>query len=540
MQMEEKSKNLLYKSTNPANGDTIGEIQLIGSSEIDLAIEKANRAFQLWKDVPVTKRVKHLRKALDWLIENSDSVAKLVTMEQGKPYTESLGMELIPSLDYLKYLTKNVEKFLLELKAEYHQPLFAHKKGRIKFEPIGTLLSISPWNYPFVIPLIDIASSISCGNTIILKPSLETIFTARKLEEMCAAADLPDGVVTVLAVSDENAPLLTSHQGIDKIIFTGSAAKGKKVMVSASENLTPVILELSGKDAAIVCEDADIERSAKGIVWGAFCNAGQTCVGIERVYVEKSVASIFTEAVVSEVKKLRVGDPLLSDTDIGPMTVESQVKIVSRHYEDALSKGAILEYGGITEQIDELGKLYLRPTVLTNVDHTMDVMSEETFGPILPIMAVDSVEEAIELANDSQYGLAASGWTKNRKTAKKIQDGIQSGQVTINDSVYGFGEPGAPWGGVKNSGFGRVHSNFGLMELLNIKFVDFDPSKKNAHLWWYPYTDELAKFYKSAFIALYSKKLTKKLKNIILLLTFKRFWQRASITSILLRIRKLF
>ena len=538
--MGEKSNNTLYRSINPANGDTIGEVQLSGRSEINLVIENSNRAFHSWKNVPAVKRVKRLRKAMDWLIANSESVAKLVTMEQGKPYTESLGIELIPSLDYLKYLTKNVEKLLSELKPEYHQPLFAHKKGRIIFEPIGTILSISPWNYPFLIPLIDLASSISCGNTIILKPSLETIFTAKKLEEMCTAAGIPDGVVTVLAVSDENAPLLTSHRGIDKIIFTGSVETGKKVMVSAAENLTPVILELSGKDAAIVCEDADIERSAKGIVWGAFCNAGQTCVGIERVYVEKSIVSIFTEAVVNEVKKLKIGDPLMTDTDIGPLTVESQVDVVIRHYEDALSKGATLKYGGIKKQDDELGKLYLRPTVLTNVDHTMDVMNEETFGPILPIMTVVSVEEAISLANDSRYGLAASGWTRNRKTAKKIQDGIRSGQVTINDSVYGFGEPGAPWGGVKNSGFGRVHSRFGLMELLNVKFADFDPSKKSAHLWWYPYTDELANFYKSAYLALYSKNLIKKLKNIILLLSFKRFWQRASIISILLRIRKLF
>ena len=199
-----------------------------------------------------------------------------------------------------------------------------------------------------------------------------------------------------------------------------------------------------------------------------------------------------------------------------------------------------MEYGGIKKQDDELGKNYLRPTVLSNVDHTMDVMREETFGPILPIMTVNSVDEAIELANDSRYGLAASGWTRNRKTARKIQDGIQSGQVTINDSVYGFGEPGAPWGGVKNSGFRSVHSRFGLMELLHVKFVDFDPSKKKAHLWWYPYTDELAKFYKIAYTALYSTDLPKKLKSIVLLLSFKRFWQRVSITSILLRIRKLF
>ena len=538
--MDEKLNNTLYRSINPTDGDLIGEIQLTGSSEIDMVIENSNRAFYSWKNVPVAIRVKHLRKALEWLIENSDSIAKLVTMEQGKPYIESLGMELIPSLDYLKYLTKNAERFLSELKPEYHQPLFAHKKGRIIFEPIGTLLSISPWNYPFLIPLIDLASSITCGNTIILKPALETIFTTKKLEEMCAAAEFPDGVVTVLAVLDENAPLLTAHPGIDKIIFTGSVETGKKVMISASKNLTPVILELGGKDAAIVCEDADIERSAKGIVWGAFCNAGQTCVGIERVYVEKSIASIFTEAVVNEVKKLKIGDPLMTDTDIGPMTVESQMKTVSRHYEDALSKGATLEYGGIKNPDDELGKHYLRPTVLTNVDHTMDVMSEETFGPILPIMTVDSVDEAIKLANDSKYGLAASGWTRSRKTAKKIQEGIHSGQVTINDSVYGFGEPGAPWGGVKNSGFGRVHSRFGLMELLNIKFADFDPSRKKAHLWWYPYTDELANFYKIAYTALYSTEMAKKLKSIILLLTFKRFWQRVSITSILLRIRKLF
>jgi len=528
-----------YISINPSTGKPIGDVQLAGETEINETIERANEAFLLWKSVSIHERLNYLQKTQDWLLENFEEVAKTVTTEQGKPYAEALGVEIIPALDYLKFLRKNAENILSEIKPEYHQPLFAHKKGRIIFEPIGTILSISPWNYPFLIPLIDLVSSVICGNAIVLKPALQTIFTAMKLKEMFESANFPEGVVNILAVSDDNAPLLTEHNGINKIIFTGSLETGKKVMASASQNLTPVILELSGKDAAIVCNDANLDRSVKGIVWGAFCNAGQTCVGIERVYVQKEISEKFIRALVSEVESLTIGDPFDDDTDIGPMTRKEQVQIVSEHLEDAVAKGANVLCGG-DKSVSDDNSLFFPPTVLTNVNHSMLVMSEETFGPILPVMIVDSVEEAIKLANDSIYGLAASGWTRSRKTAKIIQDGITAGQVTINDSVYGYGEPGAPWGGVKKSGFGRIHSRFGLTELVNIKFADFDPLNNQAQLWWYPYNEELKTFYKRVYPALYSSSLIVKLRNFLSLMMLRRFWERISLTSLLLRLKKLF
>ena len=197
--------------------------------------------------------------------------------------------------------------------------------------------------------------------------------------------------------------------------------------------------------------------------------------------------------MIREVELLTVGDPFDDETDIGPMTQREQIQIVSKHLDDAIAKGATVVCGGSNSMSDDTG-LYFPPTVLTNVDHSMLVMKEETFGPLLPVMIVETVEEAIKLANDSIYGLAASGWTRSRKTAKKIQDGITAGQVTINDSVYGFGEPGAPWGGVKQSGFGKIHSRFGLTELVNMKFADFDSLENPAQLWWYPYNKELITF----------------------------------------------
>lgn len=528
-----------YTSFNPSTGTPVGDVPLSNEAEINAAIERANEAFLLWKSVSIRDRLKYLQKAQDWLLENFEEVAKTIATEQGKPFTEALGMELIPALDYMKFLRKNAKKILSEIKPEYHQPLFAHKKGRIIFEPIGTILSISPWNYPFVIPLIDIASTVICGNTIVLKPALQTIFTAFKLKEMFEYADFPEGVINILAVSDSNAPLMTQHKGIGKIIFTGSVETGKKIMASAAQNLTPVILELSGKDAAIVCNDANLDRTVKGIVWGAFCNAGQTCVGIERVYVQKEISEKFILSLIREVDTLKMGDPLDSDTDIGPMTQKEQIQIVSGHLEDAVAKGAKVVCGG-GNSVGDGSDLYFPPTVLINVDHSMLVMNEETFGPLLPVMVVETVEEAIKLANDSIYGLAASGWTQSRKTAKKIQDGITAGQVTINDSVYGFGEPGAPWGGVKQSGFGKIHSRFGLTELVNMKFADFDPLKNPAQLWWYPYNKELKDFYRKVTLALYSYNLGTKLRSILSLMMFRRFWERISLASLLLRIKKLF
>jgi succinate-semialdehyde dehydrogenase/glutarate-semialdehyde dehydrogenase len=322
---------------------------------------------------------------------------------------------------------------------------------------------------------------------------------------------------------------------IGKILFIGSVATGKRVMAGAARNLTPVLLELGGKDAAVVCRDADLDRAAQGIVWGAFVNAGQTCVSVERVYVEQPVADAFIAKVVAVTQTLRLGDPASDEVEIGPLTLERQRAIVDEHVKDALAKGAKALTGGALP--DGPGYFY-PPTVLTGVDHGMRVMSEESFGPVLPIMVVKDVDEAIRLANQSQYGLTASGWTRSALLARRLQDELVAGVVSINDCVSSLGEPSAPYGGMRQSGIGRAHGVLGLREMAQAKYVTRDQSRAPA-AWWYPYGAEFARFMRAAGPALHARSLLTRLRSQLALAGFRRFRERVSLVELLRRLDKL-
>ena len=377
-------------------------------------------------------------------------------------------VEVFPALEALDHLVRHAEELLREDAVESHTLLLAHKDCRLVYAPIGVILAITPWNYPFSISLTGVAAALMAGNTVVLKPAPATTLVGLRIGALFHQAGVPDGVVNVVAVDDGLAAGLVEDPRVGKIVFTGSVATGKRVMAAAAKNLTPVVLELGGKDAAVVCRDADLDRAAKGVVWGAFVNAGQTCASVERVYVEQAVAEAFTAKVVEETRRLRVGDPATDEVDVGPMTMERQRRIVEEHVADAVARGARVLVGGAAP---EGPGYFYPPTVLTGVDHTMRIMREETFGPVLPIMAVPSVDEAIRLANESAYGLTASGWTRDPDLARRLEQELQAGVVTINDCVYSYGEPTAPWGGVKQSGIGRTHGRLGLREMVQVKYV---------------------------------------------------------------------
>jgi succinate-semialdehyde dehydrogenase/glutarate-semialdehyde dehydrogenase len=310
-------------------------------------------------------------------------------------------------------------------------------------------------------------------------------------------------------------------------------------MAAAARNLTPVVLELGGKDAAVVCRDADLDRAARGIVWAAFMNSGQTCASVERVYVERPVFDAFVAKVLVEARKIRTGgDPARGGLfEVGPMTMERQRAIVEEHVRDAVARGARILLGG---ERPAMPGFFYPPTVLTNVDHTMLVMRDETFGPVLPVMAVDSLEEAIRLANDSRYGLTASGWTRSEDTARRLQQELVAGVVSINDHVSSYGEPTAPWGGVKWSGFGRMHGLLGLREMVQPKYVSLDRGRQVAELWWYPYDREFDGLVRQAAPALYSTSLPRRVAGQLGLLRFSRLWRRVGPWRLLANLDKLF
>jgi succinate-semialdehyde dehydrogenase/glutarate-semialdehyde dehydrogenase len=522
--------------SSPADGRAFAEVSLLDPEQAGAALESARAAFPSWSRLSFSERGRHLLRLRDVVLEEADALAALVAREQGKPVPEAHAVEIFPALETLKHLALHAEDVLRDDPVETQVLLFAQKDCRLVYEPYGVILVITPWNYPFFLSLSGVAEALAAGNTVVLKPAPSTTLVGLRIGELGRRAGLPEGVLNVVSVDDAGAAALVDDARVSKIVFTGSVATGKKVMAAAARNLTPVVLELGGKDAAIVCKDADLDRAAQGIVWGAFLNAGQTCASVERVYVDKAVAEPFLARVLAETKKLRLGDPTQAGVDVGPMTMERQRRVVVDHVEDARARGAKILTGGKTP---EGPGYFYPPTVLTAVDHSMRIMREETFGPVLPIMAVDSLDEAVRLANDSEYGLTASGWTRDPQTAARLQRELRAGGVTINDCVSSCGEPSAPWGGYGQSGVGRTHGLAGLREMVQVKYVTSDPSGRPAP-WWFPYDAEYARMMGVHNRAFHARSFPTRLWNQLRLLAFPRFWRRASLGAILRNADKLF
>ena len=507
---------------SPATGRPFAQVSLLGADQAVSAIAAARAAFPAWSRTSFRERVSLLDRLRAAVVTEADDLARLIEREQGKPLAEAYAAEILPSLDALKHLARHAEDLLRDDVLEGRQLLLAHKEARLVYSPFGVVLVITPWNYPLGLALPIVAAALVAGNTVVLKPAPATTLVGLRMGALAARAGFPDGVVSVVAVGDALAPALVEDPRVGKIVFTGSVATGKKVMAAAARNLTPVVLELGGKDPAIVCRDADLDRAAKGVVWGAFMNAGQTCASIERVYVERPVAEPFLAKVLEETRVLRLGDPGRGEAELGPMTLERQRRIVEEHVADARAKGARVLTGGVTPEGQ--GWFY-PPTVLTDADHTMRVMREETFGPVLPIMVVDSLDEAISLANDSEYGLTASGWTRSEETAQRLQRELVAGVVSINDHASSFGEPTAPWGGMRWSGIGRTHGLLGLREMVQPKYVSFDRSR-TPPIWWYPYGADLVRLVSETAPALHAPSFLTRLRFQLRLLRHRRLWRR--------------
>ena len=386
----------LRDAVDPSDGRPFASATILDAEQAAGAVAAAQAAFPAWRALPFAERGRLLLRLRDRILEGADDIALLIHREQGKPEAEAHAVEIFPVLEALKHLALHAEEVLRDDAIEGQSLLLAHKDSRIVYSPLGPVLVITPWNYPFGIAMTGMAAALAAGNTVVLKPAPATTLVGLRIGALVRDAGFPDGVVNVVAVDDAVAAALTGDARIAKIVFTGSTDTGRKVMTAAARNLTPVLLELGGKDPAVVCRDADLDRAARGVVWGAFVNAGQTCASVERVYVEAEVADAFIAKVVDETARLRVGG---ADGDLGPMTLERQRRIVEDHVADAVARGATIRTGGVTP---EGPGWFYPPTVLTGVDHTMKVMREETFGPVLPIMTVASLEEAIRLANDSE------------------------------------------------------------------------------------------------------------------------------------------
>jgi succinate-semialdehyde dehydrogenase/glutarate-semialdehyde dehydrogenase len=367
------------------------------------------------------------------------------------------------------------------------------RTSQIIYRPLGVVGIISPWNFPWAIPLGEVVMALMAGNAVVLKPSELTTLVGLKIGEVFRRAALPEGLLSVVA-GDGRAGAALVEAGVDKIMFTGSVATGKRVAAAAARRLLPVVLELGGKDPMIVLDDADAAVAAGAAVWGAFCNSGQACASVERCYVQEAIAPRFIEEVVKQTRALRQAAGTESDTDIGAMSSERQLSVVAAHVDEALAQGAHALTGG--RRAPKLEGPFYEPTVLADVTHEMTVMREETFGPVLPLMTFKTEEEALGLANDSQFGLTASVWTKDIARGRRLAQRIEAGTVMVNETLYTHGVAQTPWGGMKQSGLGRTHGRLGLLELVTPQHIHVNRVSNVRDLWWFRYTPQTVNLFR--------------------------------------------
>jgi acyl-CoA reductase-like NAD-dependent aldehyde dehydrogenase len=459
------------KTINPATEEVLREYQIISKEQIDDKVKNAQNAFQDWKK-DTSKRTDILHDFANELRKDKENLAKTATNEMGKAIKESRS-EVEKCAWGMEYYADNGKIFLTDEVVNTDA-----RKTVIKFQPIGVIGSIMPWNFPYWQALRFAAPSLMVGNTIVLKPASATMQCGIEIERTFNKVGLPQGVFQTI-VGDSSIAESLIDSDINAVTFTGSVPVGAKVAQRASSQLKKTVLELGGSDPFIVCEDADIEKASDGAIKGRFINCGQSCIASKRFIVTKKVANEFTEKFVQKTEKLKVGDPLSDDTDIGPLVNASGLKKIESQVKDSVKEGAEVLTGG--EQVDGRKGYFYRPTVLKNVTPKMHIAQEEVFGPVAPIIVAADEDESIKLANDSEYGLGASIWTQDLDKAERLSSSIESGIVSVNNVVAS--DPRVPFGGVKKSGFGRELSRYGMLEFVNIKSVRFyDQLVHNHHV----------------------------------------------------------
>ena len=472
-------------SYNPATGAEVGRVAQVSPDEVNAAVGRGRKAYQSWKKTSFAERKAFIMKAREILLAEREVIARLISDESGKPVAEAFSMEIAPVLDLMQYFARNTEKLLRPAKINIGLYALLGRSSKIVYQPLGVVGIIPAWNYPFSIPLGEAVMSLMAGNTVVIKPSELTPIIGLKIGEIFEKAGLPEGCVQIVSGAGATGAALVESNP-DKIMFTGSVATGKKIAAAAAKNLTSVVLELGGKDPMIVFADANLELASSAAVWGAFCNSGQSCSSVERLYVEESVAAELTRRIVEKTKQIKQGTGDKETISIGAMSSERQIAIVEDHVEDFRLSGATIETGGRRDP--ELEGLFYEPTVITNAHNDMRAMQEETFGPTLPIATFSTEEDAIRLANDSEFGLTASVWTRDRAKGKRVAEKIEAGSVCINEVLYTHGIGQTPWGGFKNSGRGRTHGREGLMELVQPQHIHTNHLALLPDAWWMPYS----------------------------------------------------
>ncbi len=444
---------------SPVTLETTGELVCANADDVAEAIARARKAQPSWAATSMKSRRQIIEKALRLVLERQDDIIDTVVAETGKARTDAMSMEIFSVADSLCYYAKNAEKFLQPRKRKVHGILGIMKQLRIVYKPLGVVGLITPWNGPFVLVMNQAVQAILAGNTVVAKGSEVTPYSAKLAETILNDAGLPEGVLQVLLGDGETGAAIV-RGGVDKVSFTGSVATGRKVAEACASQLIPCTLELGGNDAMIVCADADLDRAADGAWLGSCMNTGHYCCGTERIYVVAEVYDEFLRLIMEKGQHLKQGSQHGWAEDVGAVFWDRQMAIIEAHVEDARAKGANILMGG--RRNPDLPGLYYEPTVVTEVSNDMDIMIHETFGPILCIQKVANEDEALALANDSEFGLNGNVWTKDKDKGYRLATAIDTGSCSVNDMAVSYGIPAAPFGGKKNSGLGQVNGKKGL------------------------------------------------------------------------------
>lgn len=475
------TQNIPLKVISPAKTTSVSEVPAI--------VDQAREGFEQFKKITFKNRIRLIKELRYALVGAQSDISDVISRATGKPVTEALTTEVMVVADAMLHVEKRAAKALATRRIK--TPItFIGKQSYVEFKPRGVVAVISPWNFPFMLAMIPTIEALAAGNAVIIKPSEVTPEVGEFIESLFSGIGFPRGCVQVIHGGVELGEALVASP-IDFVHFTGSVKTGKAIAQVTGQALVPTTLELGGKDPMIVFEDANISRAVNGAIWGAFSNAGQVCMSVERLYVQNSIYDLFVERLLSETAKLNLGSSM--NDDVGPLTTRHQVEVVKRHVKNAVSQGAQLLLGEHPDTWDP-DSLAVRPIILTDVNHKMEIMQEETFGPVLPIMGFADDAQAVSLANDSRFGLNSSVWTQNLARGKKVINQLNTGGALLNDVILTIANPYLPYGGTKDSGIGSYHSDSGIQNFALQTSVMVDKGRKLREINWFPYKDKKKDF----------------------------------------------
>jgi succinate-semialdehyde dehydrogenase/glutarate-semialdehyde dehydrogenase len=470
----------------------LGEVEETALDDIDAIFARARIAQREWRQVPVGERIQRVAHVTQYIADHFDDISLVISQSVGKPPAEAFIAEVYGAMDsaFLYYTTgEEIIGQREEIPLGFYNSL--EKRSYLTYKPMGVVGVIGPYNFPFIIPFEQSVQALMAGNAVVFKPSSDVALVGQKIQDVFDSTDLPAGLMQTVYGEGSTVGNAVVEQA-NLVVFTGSTETGKRIMKTAVEHLTPVVLELGGKDAMVVFPDANLERAANAARWGTFGNSGQVCSSVKRLYVHTDIYDEFTNRLVELTRELKQGDPLEPGTDVGAMVNEEQLNKVAERVESAKEEGATVLIGG--QRNPDLVGYFYEPTIIGNVRNDMLCAQQEIFGPVLVVIRFDTEEEVIDMVNSNPYGLTASVWTNDLEKGERLAHQIDAGTVMVNEVVYTFALAATPWGGPKNSGLGRTHGKLGFLSTMQPLHVNIDASA-GPDMWWMPYGEDFQLYY---------------------------------------------